>query len=172
VYDVWNKHSDPIDLRRAHKAMLRDFAPQSFTEGLREGGIGEIDEEDQAEMDEAVSDWLTTQLPHVNDFAAAVGEARKNKDARPAILDRVSMWIDSMRSLGDLGRAYALKNEKVQWTLGATEVHCDTCLRLSNMKPHRISWFTDRGYIPRQNGSTTLDCGGWSLQQEQKPAVL
>jgi hypothetical protein len=161
VYDVWNGHSDAIDFRRAHKAMLREYAPRAFIEGMREGGTFEIDEEDRSEMEEQVSDWLATQLTHVNDFSKAVGEARKSKDQRPAILERVSMWADSLRSLGDMGRAYALANEKVQWTLGETEEHCDTCLRLSRMKPHRVSWFTSRGYIPRQNGSTTLDCGGW-----------
>lgn len=161
VYDVWNGHSDPIDLRRAHKAMLRSYAPQAYAEGMREGGVDEIDEEDQAALDEAVSDWLATQLPHVNDFAAAVGAAHKDKTQRPAIIDRVSMWADSLRSLGDMGRAYALANEKVQWTLGATEEHCTTCLYLAGLKPHRISWFIDRGYIPRQNGNEHLECGGW-----------
>lgn len=161
VYDVWNGHSDAIDFRRAHKAMLKQFAPRAFEEGMREGGITEIDEEDRAEMEEQVNDWLATQYPYVNDFAKAVGEARKAKDARPAILERVSMWADSLRSLGDMGRAYAMANEKVQWTLGETEEHCRTCLYLASLKPHRVSWFVSREYIPRQNGSEKLECGGW-----------
>ena len=161
VYDVWNGHSAAVDLRRAHKAMLKDFAPRVYEEGMREGGIDEIDEEDQEALDEAVGDWLGSQFDHVNQFARDVDDAKKNKDGRPVILDRVSMWVDSLRSLGDLGRAYALKNEKGQWKFGATEQHCETCLKLSKMKPHRVSWFVERGYIPRQNGSDTLECGGW-----------
>jgi hypothetical protein len=81
------------------------------------------------------------------------------------------MWVDSLRTLGELGRAYARQNEKVQWTLGDTEVHCETCLRLSHMKPHRVSWFTNRGYIPRQNGSAMLDCGGWQCDCSGKKKV-
>lgn len=163
VYDVWNGHSSAVDLRRAHKAMLKQFAPLIYFEGMREGGIkeDEIDEEDQAAADEAVSDWLSKQVEFVNAFAKDVEAVRGNKDERPKILDRVGMWVDSLRSLGDLGKAYALKNERGQWTLGETEQHCDTCLKLSKMKPHRVSWFVERGYIPRQNGSDTLDCGGW-----------
>lgn len=161
VHDVWNGHSSAIDLRRAHKAMLKDFAPKVYEEGLREGSVDELDDEDQAVMDEAVGDWLGAQFEHINSFAKDVETAKGDKDLRPAILDRVAMWVDSLRSLGDLGKAYALKNERGQWVLGATEKHCDTCLKLSNMKPHRLSWFTERGYIPRQNGSGTLECGGW-----------
>lgn len=163
VYDVFNGHSDAVDMRRAHKAMLRNYAEEAYKEGLREGGIDadELDEEDQAQLDETVGDWLGGQLEHVNDFSKAIGEARKDKDLRPAIIDRIDQWVDSLRTLGDLGRAYALQNEKGQWTLGATEQHCETCLKLSGMKPHRVSWFTDRGYIPGENGSETLECGGW-----------
>lgn len=161
VHDVFNGHSNAIDLRRVHKALLKEFAPIVYLEGLREGGITELDDEDQADMDEAISDWLGGQFEHVNQFARDAFDAAKDKTLRPGILDRVEMWTDSLRSLGDLGRAYALQNERGQWTLGATEEHCDTCLKLSNMKPHRLSWFTSRGYIPRENGSTTLDCHGF-----------
>jgi hypothetical protein len=165
VYDVFNGRSDPVDFRRAHKALLREDAPNVYSEGLREGGIaeGDIDEEDRAAMSEAVSDWLGSQLPFVNDFSKAVGAAGKDKTQRAAILARVEMWVDSLRTLGDLGRAYATQNEKGHWVLGDTE-HCDTCLKLSNMKPHRLSWFVDRGYIPRENGSETLDCHGFNCQ--------
>lgn len=160
VYDVWNSHSSAVDLRRAHKALLKQFAPMIYEEGMREGGIDEIDDEDQAAMDEAVGDWLSSQVEFVNSFAKDVDAARANKDERPKVVDRVALWVDSLRSLGDLGKAYALKNEKGTWIMGDTE-HCDTCLKLSKMKSHRVSWFVERGYIPRQNGSDTLECGGW-----------
>lgn len=163
VYDVWNGHSSAVDLRRAHKAMLKQFAPMIYLEGMHEGGIKEddIDEKDQADLDEAVNDWLSKQVDFVNAFAKDAEAARRNKDERPKILDRVGMWVDSLRSLGDLGKAYALKNERGQWILGETEQHCDTCKYLAGLKPHRVSWFVERGYIPRQNGSGKLDCGGW-----------
>lgn len=165
VYDVFNGNSDPVDFRRAHKALLREVAPDVYLEGMREGGIDEPDDEDTAQMSEAVDDWLGAQLSFVNDFAKAIGEARKDKEQRDSILARVDQWVDSLRTLGDLGKAYALKNEKGSWVMGDTE-HCDTCLRLSKMKPHRLSWFVDRGYIPRENGSDTLDCHGFNCQCE------
>lgn len=150
VYDVWNGNSDAIDLRRAHKALLREFAFQAYDEGLREGGIpeSEMDDEDKAARGEAVFDWLANQLEYVNDFAKAVGEARKDKAKRPAILDRVSMWVDSMRTIGEQGRAYALRNVKAKWYLGDRQNHTPDCVDLSKKAAHRVSWWIERGYTP------------------------
>lgn len=157
VYDVWNKHSDAIDFRRAFKTLLRDDAPQAYTEGLREGGIDEPDAEDQQVMDETVNDWLATQVSFVNDFAQAVFDARKNKDQRPAILDRVTIWVDSLRSIGERGRAYAMGNVKADWQLGDRQTHTQDCIDLSKLKPHRVSWWTERGYIP--GNERHIGCG-------------
>lgn len=148
VYDVWNGNSDPVDFRRAHKALIREYAPQAYEEGVREGGIDELDEDDKAVMNEAVSDWTSEQVKYVNDFAAAIAEARKDKDKRPAILDRIDMWVDSLRSLGDSGRAYAMSNVKATWQLGDRQNHTPDCVALSKRPAHRVSWWTERGYQP------------------------
>ena len=159
VYDVFNGNSDPVDFRRAHKALLREVAPQVYSEGMNEGGIAEDaqDEEDKAAMSEAVDDWLGSQLSFVNDFSKAIGEARKDKEQRPAILDRVEMWVNSLRDFGSQGKAYANGNEKGTWILGDAE-HCKSCLRYAAMKPHRMSWWLARD-LPR---SSDLECGGFN----------
>jgi len=148
VYDVFNGNSDPIDFRRAHKALLREDAPQAYIEGLREGGIDELDDDDKAAMDEKVNDWLSEQVTFVNDFAKAIGEARKDKTQRQAILDRVVLWVDSLRSLGELGRAYALGNVKADWQLGDRNTHTEDCIALSKRPAHRVSWWIERGHTP------------------------
>lgn len=148
VYDVFNGNSDPIDFRRAHKALLREDAPQAYLEGLREGGIDEPDEDDKAVMDEKVNDWLGGQVQYVNDFAKAIGEARSDKTQRQAILDRVVLWVDSLRSLGELGRAYAMGNIKAEWHLGDRLNHTPECIAFSQLRPHRVSWWIERGRTP------------------------
>ena len=148
VYDVWNGHSDAIDLRRAQKALLREYAPRAYVEGMRDGGIDEPDDDDKAVADEKVSDWLSAQVEFVNDFAKAVGEARKDKEQRKSILDRVGMWADSLRALSELGRAYAMGNVKAEWRLGDRATHTQDCIDFSRLKPHRVTWWTERGRTP------------------------
>lgn len=159
VYDTF-KSKDAVDMRRSHKALLRDVAEQAFIEGANEGGLSqdEMDEEDQAYMTEAVSDWLATQLPHVNGFAADTAAAGKDEALRPAIIDRVSMWVDALRDFGTRGKAYAQNNIKGQWVLGQTNEHCEDCARYAAMKPKRLSWFLERK-MPR---SPDLACHGFN----------
>lgn len=159
VYETLNRRADAIDQRRLHKAFMREFAPQVFLEGMREGGITEPDDEDMAEMEESVSDWLSTQLPHVNGFAADTQAARDDTDQRGAIIKRITLWVNAMRELGAQGRAYAHNNRKGIWILGPTE-HCRDCMRYSRLGPHRMSYWRKRK-LPRD---PDLECHGYNCK--------
>lgn len=150
VYDAFNYRMSVIDFRRAMKALIREVAPEALTEGWREGGLTDVDveDEDQEWFDEGVADWIQDQSQYVNDFAQAAYDAGDDKDARAAILDRVDLWVDALRRLGELGRAYALRSEKAYWALGDRATHTPECEALSRGKPHRVQWFIDRGYAP------------------------
>jgi hypothetical protein len=173
VYKVWGNKWDKGDFVRAHKSMIRKYAEQAFFEGMVEGGFEDEDEArdwaDEEELD-LIRGWITDQSGYVNDFAAAVADVNVlPKEDRPAaqsaILGRVVLWASALDTLASLGRAAAQKNKMSVWHLGVTEEHCVTCQRLDGMR-RRVKWFLDRGYIPRQNGSDTLSCGGWNCDCE------
>lgn len=153
---------DAVDFRRSHKALIRSLAPEAYAEGLREGGVSqdEMDDEDAA----TVRDWIAEQVSHVNDFAAwlASGDPRNSEDKRRQMAERVALWVQALDNLGALGRASAKANQMGVWRMGDTE-HCDTCRELNGAR-HRLKWFTSKGYIPREVGSATLDCGGYNCQ--------
>lgn len=131
---------------------------RAYTQALKEGGIAE----DEIEPDEFTAmDALTqAQVSYVGEFVKAIRAAKGDKDAEDAIRARVDIWTRSVAAAGQAGLASAKKNEMVTWKLGETEEHCSTCLRLNNQR-HRRSWFDGKGYVPRQPGSETLECGGW-----------
>lgn len=153
---------DAIDFRRSHKALIRALAGAAYVEGLREGGV---DPEDQDDEDRAtIAAWVSEQVAYVNDFGAwlADGDPRNSEDKRRILGDRIGLWVQALDNLGGLGRASALKNMSVTWRVGDTE-HCDTCRELNGQR-HRLKWFTSKGYVPREVGSDTLDCGGYNCQ--------
>lgn len=177
MLDVLDGNMTRGDAARAHKSYLRRDAEPAYLEGMRAGGIenpgAEITPEEQAE----IKAWVADQAGYVSDFWAAVAEAAKLKPAfgtgtaredllaqynaaRRALSDRITLWESALRELAGRGKAAAMTNTMCRWKLGATEEHCSTCARLNGQR-HRLSWFTDRGYIPQQNDSETLDCGGW-----------
>lgn len=157
---------------REHRAALEREAEPVFVEGLREGGVDEpeLSDEDHA----VIAAWIVGQREHVAGFwhsVAALARQRKDMDkeeynaARRGLYNRVTLWESALRELAGMGKASALANMMCTWRLGKTEKHCQTCSHL-NGKRHRLKWFTGQGYIPQQNASETLSCGGWKCDCE------
>lgn len=155
------------ELATKHTVLINELGLQAFYDGMKAGGIDapqdEISEDEAAMVDE----WITEQISHVAEFALAVSDASKatgadKQPARDDIDGRLSLWVRAIETLKAMGQASAQKNMMVTWVYGDTE-HCDTCNKLNGTR-RRWKWFTDKGYIPREPGSDTLDCGGWSCQ--------
>jgi hypothetical protein len=160
AFDVLNGNLGAVDFRRSHKALLRSLAGEAYAEGLREGGVDadEQDDDDRA----TVSGWVDEQVSHVNDFAAwlAGGDPRNSSEKRRQLGERVGLWVQALDNLGGLGRASAKANTMVTWKRGPTSDGCDTCVELDGSR-HRLKWYTSKGYIPREVGSSTLECSGY-----------
>lgn len=155
--------------QRGHLAMLPDLAERAYDAGLQEGGVDPADKDDQDE--EAINEWVSTQSGFVAGLWADVKQLRADrKDLTPdeyaarqlTINDRIGQWGESLRNLWSLAKANAQKNKTVVWHFGDTD-HCATCQELNGQK-HRLKWFLDKGYIPQENGSDTLECHGYHCQ--------
>lgn len=152
---------DFVDMRRAHRALLKNVARDVYRDGLREGGIEPRDEsdEDRAATEEVIDDWLSGQLEHVNQFAKDAAEARKDKSKRPEIVGRVALWVDSLRNFGEAGRLAALGNIALTFDGDDGEESCDDCQRYKGQR-HRRNWWAERGLLER-NGNENYACGRW-----------
>jgi hypothetical protein len=155
VYDAF-KTGDVVDLRRAHRALLRGISDRAFGEGLRQGGADELDDEDRAQ----ITDWLSTQLASVNDFASAVVAAGKDETARAAIVSRVSLWSNAVQELGTLGEMSARKNAMLTFDgEDGKENPCSDCKRMKGTR-RRAKWWITNGLVPKQ-GNPNYECGNW-----------
>ena len=90
-----------------------------------------------------------------------LGKYRVHPEDLDGVYNRMQMWVNAMSSLEGQAKMSVQANAMGTWKLGKTEEHCDTCRKL-NGKRHRLRWFTDQGFIPREPGSETLECGGWN----------
>lgn len=161
VYETLNGSMDAADMSRAHRALVQQLGPQSYLEGMREGGVPP--EEADAEDKRTMSAWVKEQTAHLRAFANDAEAARGDDAKRAAILGRLALWIAAMEAIGNLGLMSARANAMGTWKLGATERHCRTCAGLHG-KRHRLSWYKSRGLIPREPGSTTLECRGYKCK--------
>jgi len=178
VHDTLNRRMSEADLRRAHKALLRgEISEETYKEGMREAGSDNPDDDFDAEDVLAIKGWIDNQVDYVDGFAKDVWVASgvgADEGAKDAVLARVDTWVDSLRSLGDAGKASIISNIPVTWRLGETEEHCKTCAQLHGNR-HRMKWFTGRDYVPRKNGAA-MDCKGFkclcSLMNDKGDQVL
>lgn len=171
------------EARRRHRAYIKRDAEPAFIEGLAEGGV---DEPDLTDEDKAViTDWITEQRGFVDglwdavekladDYERALIDKETYNTRRRGLYERIGLWGGTLRELAGQGKASALANMMVTWRMGETEKHCKVCNRLDG-KRARLKWFTSRGYIPQENNSTTLECGGWRCQctlQDSKGGII
>lgn len=190
ILDVLDGGMTSAEAARAHKAYIKRDAQPVYLDGLREGGIEEADL--SADDKATIAAWVSEQRGYVSDFWKSVADAAKLRpafgpaNARQDLLDaynaarrglfaRLTLWESALRELAGMGKASAAADMMVTWKLGATEKHCSTCNKL-NKQRHRLKWFTEAGYIPQQNDSDTLDCGGWrclcELRDDKGKVVL
>ena len=159
VYETLNGHMTVIDFRRSHKGLIRALAMDAFAEGMREGGIADPKSWMDDYERESVQAWISDQVSYVDNFADAVAAA-KSAEERKAILARVDLWVDALRSLGTQGEMSAKGNLPGMWKWMEGKEHCKTCAWLNGQR-HRLKWFLSKDYIPQQKGSEKLACGGW-----------
>lgn len=161
VYDVF-RTGDAIDMRRSHKALLKDMSAKAYEEGWREGGIdqAELEPEDRSAYDEAIDEFYASQREYVDSFAKDAARGRLNEAERPAILARVPLWVDSLINFGEAGKVAALGNVALTFDGDDGEESCIDCQRLKG-KRHRRNWWAERGLLER-NGNSNYECGRYS----------
>lgn len=166
---VWDDELLPSSASRSHKALLNEHAEPAFIEGLIEGGVDEPELSD--EDDETIGEWIATQAKAVpglwddiertlREFTNGVINSAQLATRKDGYLGRLDVWARALRDLAGRGKTSALKDVMVTWRLGRTEEHCRVCNRLNGTK-RRLSWFIDKGYVPQEVASETLDCGGY-----------
>jgi hypothetical protein len=158
VYDTF-RTGDAIDMRRAHRAMLKDLGLKSYVEGMREGGITEPDAEDEQTADDALDEWASNQFEFVNQFAKDTAAAKRDPALRDAVLARVPLWVDGLRNFGEAGKLYALGNIMLTFDGDDGEESCFDCQMYKGQR-HKRNWWADRGLLER-NGNPNYECGRW-----------
>ena len=160
VYETMGGRMTAIDLRRAHKALIRSVAQDAYFEGMRQGGILSPADEATDKDFASIKEWIAGQTSFVDDFAKAVSDVAGDGTKRAGILNRLEMWVNSVTGLGQAGYLSAKSDRPAIWHLGPTETHCKTCIDLDG-KRHRVSWFLKHGYLPHTPGNAVLECQGW-----------
>ena len=165
LYEIMDDYANserPITaFRNRYNRAVNDAFNVAVVAGWADGGAtGRIPGE--------LQDWTNERIDRESNFVADMfndlREMRKTSTPDQLanfISDRAEGYTATLEGVYLQGKAYAMGERPGQWQYGATEEHCDTCRMLADKSPQPLRWFRDNGYIPRQRGSSTLECGGW-----------
>lgn len=157
--------SDPITAyRNEFHRYINDAFTMAFIAGWADAGAsGELTEDAQSALSSRIdaeiqfSDTLFTQLKELRE-----DDTIPIDDKLDAAHAHAEGYSQTLVGVYAEGKMMGEPERDGQWVFGATEQHCATCQKLADDSPHPLSWFLQNGYIPQEQGSGTLECGGWN----------
>jgi len=131
---------------------------KAWNEGARAVEVDPKDfsEEDLAVLDEMIKAEREFILKFGEDIEAAVAAGVPVATFR----SRVSVWANKYNEVVNKAKVYFGKKTKLEWQLGATEEHCETCARLNGIVAWAQEW-EESGVKPQSAPNDDLECGGW-----------
>jgi len=128
----------------------------AWKEGAAECGV----KPDEFTFEELVArdNFIVEQEGYAPRFIDFVLANLRSEDGKWApIANRVDLWVNKYRLAKTQAAAMACANKKKAWRLGATEEHCESCLKFEG-RVYRYQVWAANGALPQ---SRRLCCGGW-----------
>lgn len=149
-------------------AAISNQMTRAWNEGAREVGVTpeEMTDTDRAEL-KAIID---SEYDHVIDLGEAIIQARDRTLAefRQQFRNRVDLWVNRYEDAANRAKVYFGGRQRLVWTLGQTEEHCETCARLNGIVAFAYEW-EQSGIRPQSPPNPVLECGGWQCDCTLKP---
>lgn len=163
VRGLWGGVLDRDQFYDAMTATQQRRLPQAFYEGAKDCGIlpADLSPEERNALQQAMVNEMSFILKFADDIMA--GSKAKGGKLQP-FLARVERWAARYTDLQSRARVMACGDQKLQWVMGATKEHCNSCLRLSN-KVKRASYWRRVNVYPQNPPNPNLECNGFGLCQ-------
>lgn len=130
---------------------LNTAGKSAFIDGLRKGGIDELDDSDMQQ----VQGWLVDQIDYISKLG---NEIYSTGLSAAQIPQRADMWVNkSVEEMYNAGLMSADRNGLYEWWMDPSKKNCNTCQRMSG-QVHRLKEYFRRDLLPK---SKKLECGGW-----------
>ena len=159
VVDAANGNMTASTIMGKMRDLILSSSEEVYIEGLREGGVKdpELDDEDKR----TIRDWVLEQVQHIESFAdACVAVSKLQGDdktsARNTMLDRVELWVTSIRNLGNLATLNAKGDPYLTYDGDDGQESCVDCQKYKGQR-HKKSWWEKRSLLDRPNQN--YECG-------------
>lgn len=139
---------------------------RAWNEGSRAVDVDPKDHEQ--EDDDELQNHIDEELEFVLDFAQGIEDARIAGDPVKPYLDRVALWTNRYNEIVNAAQIWFGGKLRLEWKLGATEEHCETCYQLNGIIATAEAW-EESGFQPQGAPNDMLECGGWRCDCSLEP---
>lgn len=159
AYGLWSGKMDMTDFLDAIFSLVEIEYTLAWHEGMRAAGLKPSDmSEDEAT---ALSNHIVQAEGHAFDFGLFIQDHSKAAGHQFNEIDgRRGGWLTGYNTVYNEALTFAANDPNLEWVLGPTEQHCDSCSKL-NGKIKRASVWDASMIQPSNPPNPYLICGGW-----------
>ncbi len=145
---------------------------QAWDKGAEDVGV---QRDEQTEADRTI---LTAIIDNETQFVERImGEIADDRDNGMLPEDfqkkygaRVDLWANRYTETVNRARMQMGSKTRLEWKLGATEEHCETCAKLNGIVAFGVEWDQARLH-PQMPPNDQLECGGWRCDCSLEPTT-
>lgn len=121
-------------------------------------------------LTESVESMILNQYDFVDQFYRDIVDARVDEEPIEPLLARVPLWANRWEEAYNTAILLITSNEggNLEWQLGETEEHCETCSALNGIVARASEW-EQLGVYPQSAPNEKLECGGWKCDCSLTP---
>jgi hypothetical protein len=162
VNDLYNHSVSESEFVDRFADLINQQLTRAWNEGMRANGLDPISEM-TAEYSAAMQNAIANEFMYVDKFAADIASGNFSLAQLQA---RANLWSNRYNDVKNQAIAEtAGGKDRMEWVMGATEKHCDTCHRLNGIVAFAKEWEIS-GFKPQ---GSMLECGGWNCKCELRP---
>jgi hypothetical protein len=136
--------------------------------------------EDSGETSFSLPDYLQSALDamiqtninfdFIYGYYTDIVDARVDGTPLQPLLSRADLWANRYNEAYNQAAALIVQANggKLEWVLGATEQHCQTCAALNGIVAYAWEW-EEAGVHPQSAPNHALECGGWKCDCSLSP---
>lgn len=160
--DYFRGSIDAFGFIDAFTSAIQEQYTKAWNEGADEVGVlpDDMTSGDMAEIERIIQDEYNHILPLAEDIEEAINSQVTLNDFRSQFRPRIDLWVNRYNEIVNQSKIWFGGKLKMEWRLGATEEHCETCSRLDGIVAFGYEW-DQSGIKPQSAPNPILECGGW-----------
>lgn len=159
VRELYNGQIDEFEMIDDMTALIEQQFNRAWREGARAVGVDPAVDFTDEDL-EIIQGRIDDEYEFIPDFVQAIVDARNSGGRIDQFRQRVSLWANRYNEVVNDAKIYYGGRTRLEWQLGKTEEHCETCAALNGMVAFADEW-EQSGFHPQGAPNELLECQGW-----------